>query len=103
LIWRRIDIRPEFALLGKKPLADIRYLIAAMNPLTPRIRMQEDLIGMSLYAYKWDVIGRNIFKTGTYDPFLSKWLIERFKVGGGGGISSISAPTSAISLVFSVL
>ncbi len=54
-----------------------------MNPLTPRIRMQEDLIGMSLYAYKWDVIGRNIFKTGTYDPFLSKWLIERFKAGGG--------------------
>lgn len=77
-------------MIKKKPFADIRYLMAAINPLTSKISIQEDLIGMSLYAYKWDVIGRNIYKTGTYDPFLSKWLIERFN-GSGGNFIDIGA------------
>ena len=68
---------------GKKSFADIRYLMAVINPLTTKISMQEDLMGMTLKAYKWDVVGRGIFKTGMYDPFLSRWLIDRFEAGGG--------------------
>lgn len=70
-------------MMGKTSFADIRYLMAAINPLTTKISMQEDLMGLSLKAYKWDVVGRSIFKTGMYDPFLSRWLIDRFAAGGG--------------------
>jgi FkbM family methyltransferase len=73
-------------LIHKKPFADLRYFLSVVNPLMPRIRMKEDLCGMSLYAYKRDVVGRNIFKTGMYDPTLSKWLIERFGDKGGNFI-----------------
>jgi FkbM family methyltransferase len=70
-------------MIGKKSFSDVRYLMAAINPLTTKISMKEDLMGMSLKAYKWDVVGRSIFKTGMYDPFLSRWLIDRFAAGGG--------------------
>ena len=85
-------------MMGKKSFADIRYLMAVINPLTTKISMQEDLMGMTLKAYKWDVVGRSIFKTGMYDPFLSRWLIDRFEAGGGA--SSISVPTLVTSHVY---
>lgn len=34
---------------------------------------------MSFNAYKKDVIGRSIFKTGSHEPIISKWLIERYQ------------------------
>lgn len=67
----------------KKKLADIKYLIHALNPFSSRITMQTEPNGLRLYAYKWDVIGRHIFKYGQYDPFLSQWLIKRFGRTGG--------------------
>ncbi len=40
----------ESTVTGKKPLADIKYLLAAINPLTSRVHMREDLMNMSLEA-----------------------------------------------------
>lgn len=34
---------------------------------------------MSFNAYKKDVIGRSIFKTGSHEPIISKWLIARYQ------------------------
>ncbi len=92
----------ESTVTGKKPLADIKYLLAAINPLTSRVHMREDLMNMSLEAYKWDVIGRSIFKTGTYDPFLSQWLVDRFR-GKGGNFIDIGANLGYFSCLLGVL
>jgi len=48
--------------------------------------MQTEPNGLKLCAYKWDVIGRHIFKFGQYDPFLSQWLIRNFGETGGNFI-----------------
>lgn len=78
-------------MIGKKSFSDVRYLMAAINPFSTKIAMNEDLMGMSLKAYKWDVVGRSIFKTGTYDPFLSRWLIDRYAARGAGRFVDIGA------------
>ncbi len=87
---------------GKKPLADIKYFFAAMNPFSSRIKMREDLMNIYLEAYKWDVIGRNIFKTGGYDTFLSKWLIDRFG-GRGGNFIDVGANLGYFTCLLGVL
>jgi FkbM family methyltransferase len=65
--------------------------MATMNPFTTKIRLKEDLLGIELYAYKWDDVGRKIFKTGTYDPFISSWIIDRFKEKQHGNFIDIGA------------
>jgi FkbM family methyltransferase len=72
--------------MKKKFLADIKYLICALSPFSSRIRMKIEPNGLRLYAYKWDVIGRHIFKFGQYDPFLSNWLIGQYRETGGNFI-----------------
>ena len=72
--------------MKKKFLADIKYLICALNPFSTRIAIKIEANELKLYAYKWDVIGRHLFKFGQYDPFLSDWLISRFRKTGGNFI-----------------
>lgn len=67
----------------KKPLSSLKYFIAVCNPFSKTIIAKEDLNDLRFRAYKRDVIGRVIFKTGHYDKFLSAYLTERFKNNGG--------------------
>ena len=69
--------------MKKKFLADIKYLICALNPFSSNITMTVKPNDLKLYAYKWDVVGRHIFKFGQYDSFLSNWLISRYTKTGG--------------------
>lgn len=64
---------------NKKPLADLRYLFAVLNPFAKLILAKERMLGLRFWAYKFDVVGRAIFKTETYDPLISRWLVDRYK------------------------
>lgn len=68
---------------NKKSLADLRYLLAVLNPFFRLIRAREEILGLTFLTYKADVVGRAIFKTKTYDPFISRWLVDRFKGKNG--------------------
>lgn len=68
---------------SKKAFSDISYAAALLNPFSSTIRATEDLTGLRFTAYKKDVIGRAIFKTGCHERILSQWIIERFKGSEG--------------------
>lgn len=48
---------------NKKFLADLRYLLAVLNPFVRLIRAREEILGLTFLTYKADVVGRAIFKT----------------------------------------
>lgn len=62
----------------KKTLADLRYWLQMGNPFKDTISARADALGLDLAAYKWDWVGRSLFKTGQYEPQLSGWLLQRF-------------------------
>lgn len=55
------------------------YAAAVLNPFRKTIRARESLLGLAFNAYKRDVIGRSIFKTGGHEPAVSKWLISKYR------------------------
>ena len=61
-----------------------------MNPFVRLIRAKEEILGITFLTYKADVVGRAIFKTKTYNPFISRWLIDRFK-GKNGVFTDVGA------------
>lgn len=71
---------------NKKPLSGLTYLGACLNPFSEFITARDDLTGHQFYAYKRDVIGRTLFRTGRYDVQLSDWLVDRFSAQGGNFI-----------------
>lgn len=71
---------------NKKPLSGLTYLGACLNPFSEFITTRDELTGHRFYAYKRDVIGRTLFRTGRYDVTLSNWLVERFPSAGGNFI-----------------
>lgn len=64
---------------NKKAFADFLYLAAVLNPFRKTILAHEYLLGMNFYAYKRDVIGRSIFKTGSHEPIISNWLVKKYR------------------------
>lgn len=71
---------------NKKPLSGLKYWSACLNPFSDLVKTRDDLTGHCFYAYKRDVIGRTLFRTGVYDARLSTWLVERFAERGGNFI-----------------
>lgn len=63
---------------NKKFGTDFLYLLKMLNPFTSTISVKDDLSGFQLDAYKADLVGRVIFKTGYWEKSLSKWIINRF-------------------------
>ena len=84
---------------NKKPFSGLAYAAAVLNPFSDFVSAQDDATGLRFFAYKRDVVGRTIFRTGRYDQFLSDWLIDRFS-GGAGIFVDIGANLGYFSCLF---
>jgi FkbM family methyltransferase len=87
---------------NKKPFADLRYLFAVLNPFTKLIPAKERILGLRFWAYKFDVVGRAIFKTETYDPLISRWLVDRY-IGKSSVFIDIGANLGYFTCLLGVL
>ncbi|MCC0036581.1 MAG: FkbM family methyltransferase [Hoeflea sp.] len=87
---------------NKKPFADILYFLNLINPFSKFIFINSDILGIKIISYKFDVVGRTLFKTGHYERAVSTWLCNRFK-GGGGVFIDVGANLGYYSCLFGKL
>jgi FkbM family methyltransferase len=86
----------------KKPGADFFYLLNVVNIFSPLISAKDDLNGFEFKAYKGDVIGRVIYKTGYWEKNLSQWILNRFGEAGSNFID-VGANLGYYTCLFSKL
>ena len=87
---------------NKKPFADILYFLKLINPFSKFVFIKSDVLGIKITSYKFDVVGRTLFKTGHYERAVSAWLCNRFK-GGGEVFIDVGANLGYYSCLFGKL
>lgn len=86
----------------KIPFADARYLCALLNPFRDRVFVDGAIQNLKFFAYKHDVVGREIFKRRIYEPDLTNWILKNY-AGKNSNFIDVGANLGYFSCLFGVM
>jgi FkbM family methyltransferase len=61
-----------------RTIRGLTYWLECLNPLRTTIRISDLPLGLQLYSYKRDALGRGLYRRGCHEPGLTKLLLTRF-------------------------
>jgi FkbM family methyltransferase len=87
----------------KRTIRGLTYWLECLNPLRTTIRISDLPLGLQLYSYKRDALGRGLYRRGYHEPGLTKLLLTRFADTSENNFIDVGANIGYFSCLMSKL